>query len=190
MGSRSASTEDSGETSSQDLILVGVVLRPHGVRGEVRIEIHSDLPERFAPGSRLRITTTAGATRQVRVASFREVRGGGLVRFRGCHDRDHAVELRGARLEVPRSQVPAPPEGLYYHFDLVGCRCLDAELGDLGEVEAVVEDGGGVLLEVRGPDRLVPVPFVEAFLDEVDIPGRRIRLRLPEGLIESCASKS
>ncbi|MCP3956333.1 MAG: 16S rRNA processing protein RimM [bacterium] len=167
-----------------------MVLRPHGLRGEVRIEIHSDLPERFAPGSELRLTMRGGVTRTVRVASFREVRGGGLIRFSGWRTRESAVELRGARLEVLRSDVPAAPEGLYYHFDLVGCRCFDAELGELGEVEAVVEDGGGVLLEVRGPDRVLPVPFVEAFLDEVDINGREIRLRLPEGLIETCASKS
>ena len=113
-----------------------------------------------------------------------------MIRFAGCETRDQAEELRRARLEVDRSQIPAAPAGLYYHFELVGCRCVDAQLGELGEVAAVVEDGGGVLLEVRSGDRILPVPFVEAFLEEVDVDRQLLRLKLPPGFIETCASKS
>ena len=91
---------------------------------------------------------------------------------------------------MPVAEVPPPPAGLYYHFELVGCRCLDAESGDLGEVTAVIEDGGGVLLEVSGAGRTLPVPFVEAFLESVDVAGKTICLRLPPGLVETCSSRS
>ena len=192
MASRSANPESgtAGENPSPDFILVGLVIRTHGLRGEVRIETHSDVPDRFEPGGRLRLVVPGGRARDVRIASFRPVRGGGLVRFVGCDDRDQAQELRGARLEVSRSEVPRAPEGLYYHFDLVGCRCIDAASGELGEVTAVVEDGGGTLLEIKSGNAVLPIPFVEAFLENVDIARQEIRLRLPAGLIEICASKS
>ncbi len=188
MGSKSANPElPSPGVETADSILVGLVIRPHALRGEVKIEVLSDVPDRFEPGRELRITAVGRPSRSVRVASFRPVRGGGVIRFEGWQTRDQAEALRGARIEVLRSQVPAAPAGLYYHFELVGCRCIDARHGDLGEVTAVVEDGGGVLLEVSGPRGIVPVPFVEAFLETVDVDRREIRLRLPPGLVESCA---
>ena len=180
-------------------MLVGLVTRPHGVRGEVKIEVLSDVPDRFDPGREL-LVTGGRSVERARVAGFRPIRGGAILRLDSYRTREHAETLRGKRLEVPRCEVPPAPEGLYYHFDLVGCRCLDAELGELGEVTAVVEDGGGILLEVARPPRAgdrgteagrtVPVPFVEAFLESVDVAGKQIRLRLPPGLVETCESGS
>lgn len=184
-------------------VWVADVLRPHGIRGEVKIAIHSDVPGRFDPGSELlRVgpqSTSAKAenagvesagTASVRVVSFRPVRGGGVVRFEGCDNRDQAERLRGCRLEVERQRSPRPPEGSYYFWQLTGCRCFDAEAGELGEVVDLIEDGGGVLLRVAGGGREVLVPFVDAFLERIDVAGGRIDLRLPPGLVETCTSKS
>ena len=178
---------DSRSASFEDLVLVGRVIRPHGIRGEVKVEIWSDVPDRFDPGRELLLTTEG---RTARIASFRRIPGGAILRFDGCRNRDQAEIFRGNRLRVPRSDVPAAPAGLYYHFDLVGCLCVDADHGELGEVTAVVEDGGGVLLEVARAGRILPVPFVEAFLESVDVVRKQIRLRLPRGLVEACESRS
>jgi 16S rRNA processing protein RimM len=113
-----------------------------------------------------------------------------LARFEGIDDRTQAEALRGVVLHVLRSEVPPAPRGTYYHFELVGCTVVDRSRGDLGRVEAVVEDGGGVLLRVAGNAGELLVPFVRAFLIEVDIGSRRIEVNLPEGLIEACASTS
>lgn len=191
MPSRSASPDSDGEASrSDDTVLVGVLSRPHGVRGELRLEIHSDNPERFEPGSELVLVPSRGPRRPVRVTGFRPVRGGGLITIEGCETREAASELRGARLEVERSRVPAAPAGFYYQYELVGCRCFEAAHGELGEVVDLVEDGGGHLLRIRNGGREILVPFVEAFLERVDVAARRIDLRLPPGLVETCASGS
>ncbi len=175
--------------SDGDRVLVGIVTRPHGIRGEVKIDVQSDVEGRFAPGRELFVVSEGLAARRVRIASSRRQRGGAVVRFEDCQSRDQAENLRGSRLEVSRSEVPVAPPGLYYHFDLIGCRCVDAEQGELGEVTAVLEDGGGDLLAVRRSEKTLLVPFVEAFLESVDIAGKQIRLRLPAGLIETCESK-
>ncbi len=196
-GAKPAAAEPAGDGESLDRVLVGLITRPHGVRGEVKVEIWSDVPNRFDPGRELLVETDRSTIRKLRIASFRPARGGGIVHFDGCRDRNQAEALRGAQLAIPRSEVPAAPAGQYYHFDLVGCRCVDAELGELGEVQAVAEDGGGVLLEVAMPSpdagattpRILSVPFVQAFLESVDVAGKQIRLRLPPGLVETCASR-
>jgi len=174
---------------------VGRVLRPQGVRGEVVVEVLSDVADRFAKGSRLLAVREDREDRDgqpplsLEVAASRAHKSGAVVRFAGCEDRDRAEELRGLWLEVPRSQVPAAEAGTYYQYELLGCLCrVSGE--ELGRVAEVVEDGGGLLLIVEGEGRRIPVPFVREFLREVDVAGARIELELPPGLVETCASRS
>lgn len=188
MGSRSASPEPA---ALPDTVLVGRVRRAHGVRGVVRVEIHSDTEGRFARGASLLLRRPGSeALESVRVASFHPLDDDALVRFDGYDDRDCATTLRGAWVEVERAQVPAPEPGTYYCFELVGCACVDAEAGPLGTVVDVIEDGGGLLLRLADPRRELLVPFVETFLVAVDVAARRIDLRLPPGLVETCAVPS
>ena len=185
-----AGAKSSGDGDPNDRVFVGLITRPHGIRGDVKVEIWSDVPNRFDPGRELLLVATGRSVQRVRITSSRPIRGGAIVRFRGNQTREQAEELRGSRLAISRSEVPAAPEGLYYHFDLVGCRCIDADLGELGEVTAVVEDGGGTMLEISRMGQTLPVPFVESFLESVDIAGKQIQFRLPPGLVEACEFKS
>ena len=196
MSSKSSKTEADNlsaglATQRDDLpetITVGRVLRPQGVRGEVVVEVLSDVPERFAPGSRLLGVREGKPALPVEVAASRAHKSGAVVRFAGSEDRDQAEELRGLWLEIPRSQVPAAEPGTYYHYELLGCLCR-ASGEELGRVAEVVEDGGGLLLIVEGEGRRIPVPFVREFLRDVDVAGARIDLELPPGLVETCASR-
>ena len=196
MSSKSSKTETedgSAATATQrddlpETITVGRVLRPQGVRGEVVVEVLSDVPERFSPGSRLQGAREGQPDEQLEVVASRPHKSGAVVRFAGSEDRDQAEELRGLWLEIPRSQVPAAEPGTYYHYELLGCTCrVSGE--ELGRVAEVVEDGGGLLLIVEGEGRRIPVPFVREFLREVDVAGARIDLELPPGLVETCASR-
>lgn len=185
------------------VVSVGRVVRPHGVRGELLVELLTDNPERFAPGSELLVAARAAAGEfeqeaagapdpfpRLRVAASRPHKGALLVHFEGIDGRDAAEGWRGAELSVERARVPPPEPGTYYHFQLVGCRCRDRRAGELGEVVEVVEDGGGLLLVVDDGRRRLPVPFVRGFLVAVDVEAGTIELDLPEGLIEVCGSAS
>ena len=193
---RRVNSERQPPDGSDDLVIVARALRPHGVRGEVVVEVLSDNPERLQPGAALVAAGTesdrllAVPGRPVTVTASRPHRGRMLVRFTGVADRDDAEALRGRYLTVPRDSVPGAEPGTYYHFELVGCRCRDAAAGELGQVVDVLEDGGGVLLAVEDGERRLLVPFVAAFLRRVDVKGRNIELELPAGLIETCASTS
>ena len=173
------------------MVHVGAVLRAHGLRGEVLVDADSENPDRFRAGSEL-FARVDGRVRRLEVASSRSHRGRLLVRFAEVTDRDDAEALRGALLQVPEDQVPPAGDGAFYYFQLVGCRVVDGKLGDLGEVIGVVEDGGGVLLEVAtGQDGgSVLVPFVSALLPRIDIGEGLISANLPEGLLEACGSTS
>lgn len=173
-----------------DRVVVGRAHGPHGIRGEVSVEVLTDVEQRFAPGSRLTAVDPKGRERSLEVAASRRHKGGLLVLFAGIEDRDAAAAVKGSTLEVARSEVPPAPKGTYYFYELVGCRVHDAHEGDLGEVTDVVEDGGGLLLVVSGPEGTVPIPFVKSFLRSVDVKEGRIDLELPPGLVDICASRS
>lgn len=150
----------------------------------------SEAPGRLGPGSELWLETADGTARTVTVAAHRPHPRGALLRLEGVDDRDAAAALRGAVLETGRDNVQPAPAGSYYYFELDGCLCRDASHGELGRVSEVIEDGGGLLLEVRGAGRRLLVPFVAEYVAAVDVAGRRIDLRLPNGLLESCTSGS
>ncbi len=198
MSSTSSKTEGRGDLPQT--VTVGRVLRPHGLRGEVVVEVLSDVPGRLDPANSLLLVREGQPPVPVVVAAHAAEAPGrpgplagrrmrARLRFAGVDDRDAAEALRGAWLEVERSQVPPAPAGEYYHYELVGCRCSVAGQ-DLGTVVEVVEDGGGLLLIVSDGSRQVPVPFATRFLRAIDVASGRIELDLPPGLIETCASRS
>ena len=181
-------------------VAVGRVAGAHGLRGEIAVEVLSDVPGRFALGASLLLSAAGSPPRPVVVTAARNFTSRHkdrlLLSLQGIEDRSAAEALRGALLEVDAAAVPPAPEGSYYHYDLVGCCCTDRRAGELGEVAEVVEGGGGDLLRVvrpaKGDDpaRELLLPFVDAYLAEVDVAGRRILWDLPEGLIEACGSAS
>ncbi len=185
-------TSTSSTSSAPDgRIVVGRILRPHGVRGELVVEILSEVPDRFSPGRRLWLAPRNGPAALVEIVAARQGPGGAsLVRLAGFEDRDQADGARGALLEVDRSEVPPPPAGSYYLFDLVGCLCVDESRGEIGRISEVREDGGGLLLVARGELGEILVPYVAAIVRQVDLRERRVSVHLPEGLIEACASRS
>ncbi len=205
------STTENGTGGLPETVLVGTILRPHGIKGEVTVALWSDNERRFAPGVEFRATSAAASSgpsapsapsggsgrssparreRALRVERCSAYKGGLRIAFAGIADREAAESLRGLELRVPLADVPDAPAGAYYVFELIGCSCFDESDGDVGTVVDIHEDGGGTLLEVEKDGLRSVIPFVEAFLVRVDREARRIDLRLPEGLLATCAFKS
>lgn len=169
-------------------LLVGVVLRPHGLRGELVVDVRTDSPtERFATGAVLTRAAADGVTAgTLTVESARPHSGRLLVRFVEAPDRTAAEGLRGTRLLVDAADLPPPDDPDEFHVhQLEG---LSAELADgtvVGTVREVVHGPGGELLVLArrdAPDTLVP--FVRAIVPTVDIDARRVVLDPPEGLLD------
>ncbi len=190
-GASMTSTSTTTDQAPEERVLVGVLVRPHGVRGEAWIDPRTDRLDRFEAGNELWLVPRGGGPRRVRLASARPHRGGFLVTIDGIEAREELDELRGAALEVGRDEVAPPPAGRFWLFDLIGCRCRDRTAGDLGEIVEMVEDGGGWLAIVDRPGgRRLAIPFVGSFIVTVEVAARRVEWDLPKGLIESCESRS
>jgi 16S rRNA processing protein RimM len=168
-------------------LVVGRVAKAHGVTGELAVDIHTDEPDaRFAPDATLKAKLRDGTRRALHVAATRKHNDRLLIRFAEVLTRDVAETLRGALLLVDVADLPPSedPDEFYPH-ELEG---LGAQLADgtpVGTVAEVASSPGGDLLVLNLSDgREVLVPFVRAIVPEVDIPGRRVVLDPPEGLLD------
>lgn len=170
-------------------VVVGRVVKSHGVTGEMTVEVRTDDPDsRFAPGVTVRTTRPRdrGAARSFVVESVREHGARLLVRLAGVTDRAAADELRGSLFVIDTADLPpitAPDE--YYDHQLVGLRVRTTGGEPLGEVTDVLHAGTGELLAVRRHEGgEVLVPFVAAIVTAVSLVDGVVEVDLPDGLLD------
>jgi len=173
-------------------VVVGRIGRPHGVRGEVTVELRTDEPDRrFADGAVLGTRLPRGGAptgerpATLRVAATRWHQSRLLVGFDQVGDRTAAEALRGLTLVVAVDDEEAPddPEEFYDH-QLVGLTVLTTDGETVGQLTEVVHGAGQDLIVVRTPDdREVLVPFVSALVPVVDVAAGRVEVADRPGLI-------
>jgi 16S rRNA processing protein RimM len=177
----------SSTPTGSELLLAGVVLRAHGLRGEVVLDVHTDSPDaRFTDGAVLVAQRPGAPERVLTIESTRPHSGRLLVRFVEAPDRAAAEALRGTRLLVAAANLPPPEDPDEFHVhQLEGLR---AELVDgvvVGTVADVIHGPGGELLVLRRPDAVdALVPFVREIVPTIDLAGGRLVLTPPEGLLD------
>lgn len=159
----------------QDLVLMGVIGRPHGVRGLVHVRSYTEDPAAlpgYGPFSDGRGRRFSLRWASEGVAALSELVDGRAV---AIADRNAAEKLVNLKLYVERAQLPAPDEDEFYLVDLVGLAAVRPDGAALGIVRAVHDYGAGASLEIEGDaSPALLVPFTRAAVPEVDLPGRRV----------------
>ena len=169
-------------------VVVGRIGKPHGVRGEVTVEVRTDEPERhFVVGATLTAQPPRASASGLTSLEVQAVRWHGstlLVRFAELGDRTAAEAARNTLLvvEVPADREPEDPDEFYDH-QLVGLAVVDLDGLPIGEVTGVAH-GAQDLLEIRATDgRDTLVPFVSALVPEVDVLAGRLVVADRPGLV-------
>ena len=156
------------ESAGDALVAVGVISRPHGVRGALRIHPYNAESEVFdAPLDALFLRAPeAEDLRRVALASCRRAAKYAIVELEGVVGREAAETLRGHEVSVPRHMLPEIPEDEFYFADLVG---LPVERGGevVGEVRRVLQYPSVDCLEVHSPDGIREVPVLEPWVDRL-----------------------
>jgi 16S rRNA processing protein RimM len=121
-------------------VVVGTVVAPHGLRGEVRVLPETDFPERLAHLGTATLVLPDGRLRELAVVGGRwhTAKGAVLLRFAECTCRTEAEALRGARIVVHPGESPALPEGEYYDWQIVGLRAVTTDGQEIGTVREVI----------------------------------------------------
>ncbi|MDQ7840109.1 MAG: ribosome maturation factor RimM [bacterium] len=184
MGLSSRSAKSSrGRPVPADLVTVGRVVRPHGLRGEVRVRLETDFPQRF---ERLRevYLIRAGRVEVAEITGRRPFKEGLLLTIHGIGDLEAAEGLRGAEIAVPRDAVVPLEEGAFYVFEIVGLRVRTEEGRMLGTVAEVIRAPANDVYVVRGEAGEILLPATREVVRRIDPASGEMVVALLPGLEE------
>lgn len=159
-----------------DLITIGVIVAPHGVRGDVRIMPETDFPERFLEmehcyiDGKLYHFTSARFHKQYVLATFEEIK-----------DRNDAEMIMRKEVQVSEDELMPLPEGRYYIYQLIGCQVYDTEGTHLGTLKEVLQPGANdvYVVEKEGQADLL-LPVIDSVVLSIDIEEGKIVVNPPE----------
>jgi len=166
-----------GPEPGSDRVLVGAVSGAHGIHGVLRIKSFTTVPGDI--GTYGPLEDEAGEPRPIKLTGG-SAAGAILARLPGVEDRSAAEALKGTRLYIPRSALPATEEDEWYYADLIGLDAINTQGAHLGTVHAVLDHGAGEVIEiglVSGGTLLLP--FTHDAVPRVDVPGGRIFIAPP-----------
>jgi 16S rRNA processing protein RimM len=177
-----------GDTGIETRVLVGIVLKTIGLKGELKIKPLTDNPDRYSEGSKVWAGGEAEKALPLTVRSSRDAGRDIAVFFDEIDSIEKAQALRGKELFVPESDVPPLPEGEYYQFQVLGLEVYTSSGRLLGKVSDIIEAGEKDVYVVtgqggKGGKSEFLIPVTDEAVEEIDVKGGKIKLRPMKGYI-------
>jgi 16S rRNA processing protein RimM len=162
-------------------LIVGRIVRPHGVQGDLAMRVITDYPERL---SEIETLYVGSDYQPYSVVLVRHHRKGIILRLDGVGDRNTAEFLRDQMVYVHISDAVPLEEGEYYLFQLEGIRVVTDEGQELGHLTGLIETGANDVYVITGADgREILIPAIPDVIKQVDVAGRVMTIHLLEGLL-------
>ncbi|MBR6484782.1 MAG: 16S rRNA processing protein RimM [Clostridiales bacterium] len=174
-----------------DRFIIGKITGAHGVRGEVKVFPITDNVRHFKKLKKVGLADNEGnIKKEMDISAVRFDRGNVLISFDGIDDRDKAELLKGSFISIDRKDASPISKDEFYIADMIGLTVIDDERGELGIVNEVYETGANFIVSVKRKGKKdLQIPFLKDVCYEVDIEGRKMLVRLPEGLYEIYETK-
>ncbi len=174
--------------SDADWVILARLVRPQGRRGEVFADLLTDFPERFAERKRLYLVTSEtnpDVVREVTLERHWLHKGRVVLKFAGIDSINDAELLRGLMVAIPASERAPLSDGAFYIGDLIGCEVIDVSSApvSVGKITDVDREVGLLMVQPDAGGEIL-IPFAQAYLADIDVDGKRIEMRLPEGLLD------
>lgn len=165
-------------------LALGKVVKAWGLKGELKVQPYADSIEMVA-ASPLYLKRAGGDLAEYAVERVRRSGPAWIVQLRGVQTVEHAEQLVGRELLIPRSAAPTLPEGSYYHADLIDLRVVTEEGRELGQIAEILETGANDVYVVRGEGSEWLLPATREVVRRVDLAQGMMVVRLLEGMIEA-----
>ncbi|MGE4556920.1 MAG: ribosome maturation factor RimM [Desulfovibrionaceae bacterium] len=174
--------------AKQDHVVVAVVVKPHGLRGELVLESYAESPELFGELPWVRLAPPQGRREKARrfeIETWRTHKGRVLVKFKGVEGRDQAETWREFLVTVSADLLPEPEDGTVYLHAILGCEVAAEDGSPLGVLDQFSEHGGQEVWSIATPDgREILLPARPEFVKDIDVAARRITVAPPPGLLD------
>jgi 16S rRNA processing protein RimM len=167
---------------AQDLLVVGRVTRPHGIAGEVKVELAPEYAGALDGIRRVFIGDADQQPQACRVLASRSHQGAVLLKLDCSATRNDAEALRGSRVSIRLTDLPKLSVGAYYSHDLIGLNVVRETGEALGTLAEVLATGSNDVYVVKTASGEVLLPALESVVRAVDLTARRMTVIVPEGL--------
>jgi len=187
MTSKSARMHDDNHSGSSspgepEFLVVGKLGRPHGMHGEIVLDVYTDFPERLKPGVKVYL---GPQFQPLQITRRRPHSRGMLLYFDGYQTREQVSELRNLLVHVLTVDRPQLPEGEFYHHQLLGLEVIDENDARLGWVTEILETGANEVYIVEDSDGSeLLIPAIESVILDIDLASNRIQVHLLPGLLQ------
>lgn len=170
--------------ATDDLIVIARVARTRGLRGEVLADLYTDFPSRFEELESVIAVAPDQSRRSLQIEEH-WLHGNRIVfKFAGYDSIDEAQSLAGFQLAIPAEDRIELPAGMFYEWELIGCRVESLDGTSIGVVSEVLKTGGVEVLIIAGAEREHMVPMVDEICVEIDVERKLVRVDPPEGLLD------
>lgn len=163
---------------------VGIIVRPHGIRGEVKVLPVAEGSEILWETDEFILVGESGRERAVHVEYRRRGSKHVLLKLAGVQTRNDAESLKGWMVKLPQNAVPSPPEGSYRVSEIVGLKAMTPGGDFLGTVVDVMSTAAQDIVVIEGKTGEVLIPAVEAFVKKIDVRGGKIVVDPIEGMLD------
>jgi 16S rRNA processing protein RimM len=173
-------------TAHTDLVTIGKIERPFGVRGEFKVRSLSDVPGRLDQLKQVQVLRPTGQMVDRTVTRVRRAGSTYIMGLEGVTTPEEAGMLRGGLIQVPRSPAATLSADVYFEYDLIGMTVENERGEEVGVLETILEIPNNHLFVVRKGTEEILIPAAKSFVTSVDLTHRRMMVRGIEDLVEDC----
>lgn len=169
------------ENAEPRFLVIGKIIKPHGVNGEVRVEIHTDTPQRYSWLDAVYVGQNKPQLRMIE--SVRYHKNWVLLKLAGINDRSDAEALRSKLVQIPEGEGLPLDEGEYYLYQIIGFKVVSDDGIDVGWVTEVLETNANNVFVVDGQFGEILLPDINDVVLSIDLQTRLITIHLMDGLL-------
>jgi len=173
-----------GKISSDELLLIGKVVRPHGLKGLLRIDSYAESPETFIKAGAVFLQGASGKTVEHGILSITPSKKCFLLHLEGIDSLEKAETYRGGKIYLDKSGLGARNDDEYYWYEVIGLPVYLDTGRRIGTIREIFAAAGHDIYVVEEGDKEILVPAVHKVVKEVDLGNKRVVIKEMEGLID------
>ncbi len=171
------------EQGGEELLSIGKILKPHGIRGEVKVLPLTDFPQRFDLLSHIQVLTRDHRILNLTIQKVRYEKNFVYLKFKEYTSPDQVKDLRGGLLKIKRSEAVDLPEGQYLYFDIIGLSVRTEAGQELGVVEDIFSTGSNDVYVVKSQNKEHLIPATTEIIKKIDLAEKVLIIHPLEGLL-------
>ncbi|MBC8214576.1 MAG: 16S rRNA processing protein RimM [Candidatus Marinimicrobia bacterium] len=168
----------------QNLVILGEIIKPHGLKGEVKVKIYNPSSESLAEGEIVWLVDGIRLNEQFEIESGRLISPKPIMKFKHISSKEDAKRLVGAQISIERTKLPKIEDNEIYLVDLIGLQVYNEKDDLLGEVTDILNLPANDVLVVKQLDKEVLIPIIDEFIQLIDFENKKMTIHQMEGLID------